>query len=258
MADTIFTYNGRIPTLGGGGRIPYFIKETCPANLLSDMSNLQLYYKLDGNALDSSGNGDNGTATGMTYTTGKFGDAGIFATGSYVSTPQKGYSVSTEFTVSAWVKTSTITSTFPQMIISSDRVNMSPATNDRRVWQFRVDTTTGYLRFVRFSNNTTVVSNFAGNTNIADGNWHHVAAVFNNTSGSIIYLDGVNHASDSVTTNNNSPTDMQPVVGGSQTGTSGVVDSYFIGNIDEAILFNRALTLSEIQSLAAGTCPLKS
>jgi hypothetical protein len=26
MADTIFTYNGRIPTLGGGGRIPYFDK----------------------------------------------------------------------------------------------------------------------------------------------------------------------------------------------------------------------------------------
>lgn len=32
MADTIWTYNGRIPTLGGGGRIPYFDSSYTPTD----------------------------------------------------------------------------------------------------------------------------------------------------------------------------------------------------------------------------------
>ena len=52
-------------------------------------ANTKLYYKLNGGATDDSGNGNNGTATNVTYVDGRFGQGASFAgnTGSYITSP---------------------------------------------------------------------------------------------------------------------------------------------------------------------------
>jgi len=234
---------------------PYIYADApvCISPLIST-SDLQVYYKFDGNSFDSSGSGNTGSATDITYSSGKFDDAAVFnGTSAFVRMPSKDYSASTSFTLTAWIKT---TGTTEQHIITRDKVNMSPSSNNRRCWQFRIDASTGVLRAVRFQNNTTVLSNFASTASVNDGNWHHVAMVFDNAVGTKIYIDGSVDGSDALTTNNNNVSDSQPVVGAIQGGTGGVEISFFNGMIDEGVFYNRALTSSEISTLAVGTCPL--
>jgi hypothetical protein len=234
---------------------PYIYADAsvCISPLIST-SDLQVYYKFDGNSSDSSGSGNTGSATDITYSSGKFDDAAVFnGTSAFVRMPSKDYSASTSFTLTAWIKT---TGTTEQHIITRDKVNMSPSSNNRRCWQFRIDASTGVLRAVRFQNNTTVLSNFASTASVNDGNWHHVAMVFDNAVGTKIYIDGSVDGSDALTTNNNNVSDSQPVVGAIQGGTGGVEISFFNGMIDEGVFYNRALTSSEISTLAVGTCPL--
>jgi hypothetical protein len=63
------------------------------------------WYKLDGNALDSSGNGYHGTWTGTeAYVTGKYGQAGSYDGSSGVSTPGETIIPAGSVTVAAWAK----------------------------------------------------------------------------------------------------------------------------------------------------------
>ena len=62
-------------------------------------------YNLDGNADDLSGS-YNGTATNVTYGTGKLGNAGVFnGSSSYMVTPNNGLLGNSPRSMSAWVKT---------------------------------------------------------------------------------------------------------------------------------------------------------
>tara|TARA_B100001113_G_scaffold353725_1_gene359374 strand:+ start:2435 stop:4879 length:2445 start_codon:yes stop_codon:yes gene_type:complete len=63
------------------------------------------YYKLDGNATDSSGNGYNGTASNVTWQNGRFNECAYFnGSSSRINTGYKIPSGLTGFSVSAWVK----------------------------------------------------------------------------------------------------------------------------------------------------------
>lgn len=234
---------------------------SCPAELINS-SNLEIYYKLNGNAIDSSGESNNGIATNMLYEkNGMFSDSGIFepAFSRRISAPQKAYGISTAFTLAAWFKTSTTTgSGQPQMIFTADRLIAGDPTNSARVWQLRLDDVTSYARLVRFDASVNAVTNIAGTTSLSDGNWHHIAATFSTTNGSVLYVDGVSIATDATLTANADRSNTRPMVGCAELGTGGVVSTFFDGNIDEVILFNRECTISEIEILAKGTCPLKA
>lgn len=73
-------------------------------------SNTRLYYKLDNNANDSSGNGYNGIASNVTYTTGLNStstNSGIFLSGStstITGTSNTEFGFTGDFTVSCWWK----------------------------------------------------------------------------------------------------------------------------------------------------------
>ena len=218
----------------------------CTSPLIST-TNLQAYYKFDNNTDDSSGNAYNGTGNDITYGTGKFLSAATFnGTSSYVAMPAEDYSISTSYTLSAWIKT---TGTTSQHIITSDKIG----TGARRSYQFRLDDSTGVLRVVRFSNNTTVVSNFVSTAAVNTGSWVHVAMVFDNAVGTKIYINGSVDGSDAVLTNQHNVTDYGPDIG---AVNGQPYEGFFNGDIDEAIIFNRALSEAEIGDLAAGTCPL--
>lgn len=63
MADTIFTYGGRIPTYGGGQRIPYF--DIQPQFQPSDISGLNLWLTINDQSTINGGSGviDGGTVS---------------------------------------------------------------------------------------------------------------------------------------------------------------------------------------------------
>lgn len=233
----------------------------CSGDLIST-SNLLGYYKFEGNVNDSSGQGNNATGTSLSYTSaGWYASGGTFnGSTTLVNMPSTNYSIATGYTITAWIKTNTSRVSSMQ-IVCKDKVNYGAA--NRRDFQFRVDGTgapgvAGKVRFARFSNNTTLVSNFASTGTVNTGNWVHVAAVFDNAVGSKIYINGVQDGSDSVTTNNQNSTDSVIRIGSTEEGASSGIANVFSGNTDEVSFWNRPLSASEILTLASSTCQLRS
>src|SRR5208337_882891 len=88
----------------------------------------------------------------------------------------------------------------------------------------------------------TGVGDVYGNRNVNDGQWHHVAAVYDGAN-LLLYVDGAVDASQpdtgSITQNS------QPVCLGQNSEATYML---YNGLIDEASLYNHALTAGEIQS----------
>ena len=82
--------------------------------------------------------------------------------------------------------------------------------------------------------------NFPGNTALSSGTWYHVVATYDGTTGKV-YLDGT--VDTSVTF---SADTMNASGAGLQIG-SYVSSGYFEGIIDEVRIYNKALSLSEVQ-----------
>ena len=81
--------------------------EDCTTNNSSFPTSNLAYYKLDGDAIDSSGNGYNGTSPNVTWGVGRFGPAGVFnGTSSKISLPNS--IITGAFSLSFWVNTSNI------------------------------------------------------------------------------------------------------------------------------------------------------
>ena len=99
----------------------------------------------------------------------------------------------------------------------------------------------------------TPVTLTSGSTTIPINTWTHVAATFDTTNGSKLYIDGVLVGTQPTLTQNNN-TSCRVNIG--SAGTPTYVAAPLDGSIDEAILYSRALTAGEISILAAGTQPL--
>ncbi len=81
----------------------------------------------------------------------------------------------------------------------------------------------------------------------SDGQWHHIAAVYDGTTRSM-YLDGVLLAQD--TPGANTATNLNFRIASTNAG------EFFKGSLDEVAIWNNALTVNEIQALAAGAAPV--
>lgn len=204
--------------------------------------NIKYYYKMDGNSNDATGT-VNGTDTSMSYASadGKINQGGHFSGSGYVQLSDVSLGITTGFTITAWVKTNTVTNT-PQ-ILNRDSFS-GPSCRD---WQFYISTA-GKVGFIRFNSTPSVVTNFQSTGTVNDNNWHFVCAVFDNAVGSKIYIDGSQDGSDSVTTNNNDATGVTPVIGAGHNGNP-TIQNIFTGSIDEVGFWTRGLSASEITSL---------
>src|ERR1035437_2929525 len=195
-------------------------------------------YALEGNALDSSGNGNNGTANAVSYVAGKIGTQAAQFNGSsaYVQIPR---SISTGFTVAMWVKTTDSGNSGTQWWQGKGLV-------DGEVSGAAADWGTVLLagKFaLGIGNPDTTISS---SVNINDGAWHHVAATRNNTSGAMaVYVDGVLRGSGTgMTGARTAPPNFR--IGSLQTA-----NNFLNGTIDDVRLYDRVLSASDIAALSS-------
>lgn len=198
------------------------------------------YWKMDetswngtaGEAKDASGNGNNGVAVGGAITgNGKFGSGGIFdGSNDYVNIGNLAnfqFIHSDSFSMSTWVRTND-TSGF-EHIIGKTYGNYRLAKNNGAL-SFRIDSN-GLVAETPSILNTT--------------DWFHVVTVYDGaTKNAKVYVNGKQEAS--VT---NISTDWTAVDANFQIGNSQGESYYFNGNIDEARVYNRALSPAEVGKL---------
>lgn len=216
------------------------IKESIPGSCIalhpsvaaggSGGSSLLGWWKLNGSAIDSSGNNKNGTAANVTPTTdtaGRSNSALSFnGTNSYIDIAGPFTASMDAFTTSAWYKTSATTD---QKIFSQGFTTHMLATF-----------TAGQVRICGAATSTCAV----GGPNTSDGNWHFVVATGDATS-SRVYLDG------STTPIITRPAQAISLVSNAPVAIGrGVTTVYlFNGAIDDVRFYNRAITTAEIQTL---------
>ena len=221
----------------------------------SSIANTALY-QMEANADNSStcatSGSYNGTQRGMTYTTGKFGNAATFgggtdsnaSTGSqiYIDNSVWGGNTST-FSVSLWFKGSTTPGETP-LIGNGGTIGGTIG--------FAIYTTAdGKLNGTLCSTGSGGPQVFFGNTtDISDNQWHHIAFTFDNSNSGayVLYLDNQSHASGTTTAFTGNPTPTYNTYIGNRwnRNENGVLN----GQIDQVRIFaNTILTAAQVTEL---------
>jgi hypothetical protein len=202
------------------------------------------YWKMDesattSGAIDSSGNGNDGTYYGNASTTaGKFGNGGVFdGTGDLVNCGNdSSFDITSAITISAWINVSSTVD--KQRIVDKVRTdaytlrlydNGSVAVMELAAEYGGVTQTPGYSSFDNF---------------IILGQWTHVSATYN---GDIIryYIDGQPAGTVKPSPAGDIGTNANDLVIGARLDGS----YEFRGQIDEVRIYNRALSPDEVQKL---------
>ncbi len=201
------------------------------------------YYALEGNALDASGNGNDGTLfNSPTFVPGRIGTQGLqfYGADSYVQIP-RAIGGATNFSITFWLKTTSSGGSGTQWHNGAGLVDgeVSGSAND-----FGVSLLEGKVAFGVGDPDTTLKTS----ATVSDGQWHHVAVTRNGFDGVLtIYLDG---AADTNTFGPTGPLTAPPFLrlGSLQSGAAG---KFFNGTLDDVRLYNGLLEPSAITGLAA-------
>ncbi len=194
---------------------------------------LAAYYKLDGNTLDSSGANNNGTINGnVTFIPGKIGTnaASFDGTNGYIQIP---VSIRNDFTIAFWART-TATGGTPQWYNGKGFV-------DGEVGGVTTDFGTALVgnKFAFGVGNPDVT--LTATNIINDGQWHHLAATRNSTSGLMtVFVDGVQQASTTGATGTRVATPFLGI-GSIQTGLG-----YLAAAMDDVRLYDYVLSSNQI------------
>ena len=186
--------------------------------------------------IDRSGNGYSLTLQTVSYiAAGKRGGAVAFnGTSSYCLANIAALPLgNSPYTLSAWIKP---TATGTRGIMGWGSFGQT-----RRVIAIRLNGTNG-LRH-QWGN---ADLDSAPSANYSDGQWHHIAAVYDGTTRST-YMDGVLLNSD--TPGPNGATNVSFRIGSTNSG------EFYRGQIDEVAVWNHALTAVELESLTSGGVP---
>jgi hypothetical protein len=224
---------------------------------LSTQSNAQLaWWKLDegsgASTADSSGFGHTGTlaTTGSTlpsWTTGKLGNALSFdGSTNFVDSTSFADNLS-DFTVSAWFKTSAIPSPISGGIITAKMGAGGIYSGEG--WVIAMGNTIsgvpsgGINTFIQTDGSNWLGQNTTGTYN--DGNWHHVAMVVSGGNSVTLYVDG----STAGTEANNGGT-LGLYTNSADVMIANDIDGeFFNGDVDDVHVYNYALTASQVLNL---------
>jgi len=209
-------------------------------------ANLVLHYEFEGNANDSSGNGNHGEPNGVTFAGGNIGQAiNLDGDDDNVAIRNFNYASSghPQVSVCAWIRTS---NPFNQAIVTFDRneywrleINGDGAEDGQVSWCVMTDTGQ---------------ADFGGRTRVDDGQWHHATGVFDNGK-LMVFVDGKLDNSTTAGTTFGTGTTRYGFVG--VRSEADVFDGGqndpgwpFAGDLDEIRIYERALSQAEIANLA--------
>jgi PKD repeat protein len=195
-------------------------------------------------AADSSGNGNTGTYGGsitksvagaVSDTRNKAaqfnGGNGLVASTAQFVNPQN-------YSVELWFKTSTTTG--GKLIGFGNAQTGNSTSYDRHIYMLN----DGKLVFGSFSGSTQVATSTSSYNN---GRWHHVVATQSSTGGMILYINGVQVATNAATAAQNF-TGYWRVGGDSVASWPSVPTSQYItATIDEVAVYNKVLTATSVQ-----------
>jgi hypothetical protein len=201
-------------------------------------SGLVALWSGEGNANDSVG-ANNGTLVGdVDFADGKVGQAFSFnGRNSCVSIPDSPLldSFTNCITITLWLKAGQ-TDANPNWKTIVSKGNAA--------WEIQA---TVYAKTVSFFMAGPNPSNVTGRRNVQDGQWHHVAAVYDGAN-ICIYVDGTLDVSTPATgsiVQNSYPMG----IGYNAQGLGGSPGYFYNGMVDEVSLYHRALSASEIQAI---------
>src|SRR5438445_6198792 len=179
---------------------------------------------------DLSGHGNDGTITGTTIISGKVGLARHFAgSGDRITAPAIPVPA-TDFTVAAWFRWTTNPSPY-----------YSGIQGGGGSWELRVMADGRFGATFYQSTGPDVFTEIVSPLTYNDGDWHHAAVVLR--SGLVrLYVDGVLVAQDTTNPITSVRASTQTIVGR--------VASDFAGDIDEVLVFSRALIGADVAALA--------
>lgn len=215
-------------------------------------SNLKVCMPFNGNANDVSGSGNNGTVSGATLTTDRFGNISsayqFNGTSNYISISSfANLAPTNEITISMWGKSDITTSNCLFMLSpdnSSDRcvgcAQYSNGGTTMMLWDYG-DISTGGR-----TSSTGIPVDITG--------WHHYVYIISQSGNKKqMYLDGVlkSNANYALTCNNKN---LPFLIGAGTDVLGGSIR--FRGKIDDICIYNRALNANEISILynGIGTC----
>ncbi len=197
------------------------------------------YWPFNGNANDHSGNNNHGTVSGATLTINRFGIEGraySFDGSDKITIPtSSSLDMDTCLSFSVWIKSESLTGT--RMILGKS--NYSSTTN----YLIRVKPG-GYIQWEYDGYTNTDTNPLQVST------WHHLVVTANDP-GKIkkVYLD---NKLIKTTTSTTGPIGnvMNPLT----IGYASYNDEYFIGAIDDIRMYNKELSLAEVEALYNETC----
>ncbi len=231
----------------GFGRVSAQVCTTAPIGLISS-------YSGDNNALDARSRYNGTIQNGVSYTTGKVGNAFNLAgnNGDRVLLGNTPDLRRQNLTIEAWVKRSS------SSVVTNSANPGSPAgiffAFGQNGYAFLIDQATGKLGLSLVGQSQVLTPNFA----ITDTNWHHVAVTisgppFTGGTQTIFYLDGV-----ADTPTGYAPQYSFPTNAAIGSRGDGQTDNIFFGAIDELSIYDRALSAAQIAAIfaadTAGKC----
>jgi hypothetical protein len=202
------------------------------------------WWKFDGNANDSSGNGNNGTEKGdPTYVAGKIGQAISFdGEGDRIEVPatvagNPELFPATAISASAWVRTTVSANALYSLV--RHEFHFTPLqTYSGGVWA---------AAFINQNGSRALHSTRFDWSKINDGKWHHYAVTYSNGIHEV-WIDGTKEVSNNFGSFPLWTGDNQPwVFGGKERGEGG--GEHYPGELDDVRIYNYALSESEIKTL---------
>jgi len=212
------------------------------------IDNLVSYWKLDessGNAADSVGSNTLTNTNSATYSAGKInnGVAVARASSQYLTitdATQSGLDITGSLSFSFWMKPSSQADA--RAIFAKYNT-----TGNQMAYQFRVGASSGLAFWADLSSNGSAVTQVQGGTvTWNNGTWYHIVFVYTASAGTVdCYSNGSN-----ITTLSGFPTSLFNSSANFNLGVGLLAGGeYFDGMIDEAGIWSRALTSTEVTEL---------